>query len=264
MSINIPKIIHYCWFGQNKMSDIQLQCIATWKKFMPTYELKLWNETNTDMNHPFVKFAYEHKKWAFVSDYVRLKAIYDYGGIYLDTDMFLIQELDFCLEHQCFFGSEDKKLVSAGIIGAVKNHFFINECIKNYEFKVVEGWQLRLAIPRIITREIEKLSTESLVFADILNIKGIIIYPPEYFYPMPYVIDNAFDKNFLKYAKPNTVAIHLWDGSWVEYSEFQLIRRGNYKLGLKKMIKIIIKNKKVSFSYYKKILSCFIYSIKPD
>lgn len=84
----MPKVIQYCWFGNSPLSELAQECITSWKKYCPEYEIKEWNESNFDVNCcDFVKEAYEMKKWAFVSDYARLKIIYEQGGIYLDTDV---------------------------------------------------------------------------------------------------------------------------------------------------------------------------------
>ena len=85
----IPKIIHYCWFGGSTKPKLVKDCILSWKIFFPNYEIIEWNEKNSDLNEPFVKAAYNLKKWAFVSDYVRLTKVYEYGGLYLDTDMLI-------------------------------------------------------------------------------------------------------------------------------------------------------------------------------
>lgn len=92
----IPKIIHYCWFGKGKKNRLIKRCIRSWKKRMPDYEIICWNEDNFDYTSvPFVKEAYEQKKWAFVADYVRLYALFHYGGIYLDTDSEVYKSFDF-------------------------------------------------------------------------------------------------------------------------------------------------------------------------
>ena len=90
----IPKVIHYCWFGGKPIPNDVKKCINSWKKKCGDYEIKCWNESNFDVNaHPFTKAAYEAKAWAFVSDYARLKVVYDHGGIYLDTDVELLKKL---------------------------------------------------------------------------------------------------------------------------------------------------------------------------
>src|SRR5690554_2001513 len=105
--MSIPKTIHYCWFGNKKKPKIVEECIVSWHKVLSDYEIKEWNETNVDLNGTFVKFTYSKKKWAFVSDYVRLSVLYNHGGIYLDTDMLFLKPLDSFLENDLFFGAEE-------------------------------------------------------------------------------------------------------------------------------------------------------------
>lgn len=255
----VPKIIHYCWFGNAKYSDIQEMCFASWRKHLPDYKFVLWNESNSDMQHPFVKFAYENKKFAFVADYIRLKAVYDYGGIYLDTDMFLLKNFDALLNHNFFIGAQDSELVSAGIFGGVKEHDYIKECLRYYEDPNPKEWQLRLAIPRTLTRAFETYAnSDANNFDTIKEVKGLTVYSPEYFYPLPFDVNKPFQKDFLKYATNKTIAIHLWDGSWIEYDVFQLIRRRDYLKAVKK----INFSKKPDFHFFKKCISALIYSIK--
>ncbi|MDP5200685.1 glycosyltransferase [Flavobacterium sp. DG2-3] len=231
----IPKIIHYCWFGKNDFNDIQLKTINSWKNHLSDYEFILWNEENSDMNHPFVKFAYERKKYAFVADYVRLKAVYEFGGIYMDTDMFLIKKLDSLLNDTFFIGAENEQLISAGIFGGVKKSEYLLECFKYYENAQIEEWQMKFGIPRVLTRAFESYTgIENPIFKKIVEEKQIVVYPPEYFYPLPFDVNKPFQKDFLKYASEKTIGIHLWDGSWIEYDVFQLIRRKEYLNAVKK------------------------------
>ena len=91
----IPKVIHYCWFGGNSLPEEAKRCIESWKKYCPDYKIIEWNENNYDVNsNEYMKAAYKEKKWAFVSDYARIDVVYKYGGIYMDTDVELVKELD--------------------------------------------------------------------------------------------------------------------------------------------------------------------------
>ena len=131
------KIIHYCWFGPRPLSKLAKKCMKSWKEYLPDYEIKLWNEETFDFNqNAFVRQAYENKKWAFVADYARLKALSEFGGIYLDTDMEIIKDISHILESECFVGVEDSGLVNAAVIGAKRPHNeFIDKLIKQYEKK---------------------------------------------------------------------------------------------------------------------------------
>jgi len=257
----IPKKIHYCWFGKNPISPLGLRCIDTWRSKLPDYELILWNEDNTDLTHPFTQYAYSNQKWAFVSDYVRLKAIYDHGGIYLDTDMFMLKNLDELLDRDFFIGAERNDLISCGIIAATAGHSVIERALNYYNEHPLTEKYFRLAIPRVMTRAIEaQYKIQEASFDEVFEIERLTIYPPNYFYPLPYVKDRPFEKKFLDYAKEETYAIHLWEGSWVSYSEFQHIRRREYYKGFK----VIFKNfgaRSLSFPYIRKVLRSFKDSI---
>ena len=130
----IPKIIHYCWFGGKALSEDAKRYIESWHKFCPDYLIIEWNETNFNVSDvPYVKEAYDKKKWAFVSDYVRLYALKNYGGIYLDTDVEVIKSLNPLLKNRAFIGAESKYSVCTAVIGAEKNAKFIDELIRLYE-----------------------------------------------------------------------------------------------------------------------------------
>ena len=145
----IPKKIHYCWFGKNEMPDLAKRCIETWYKYLPDYEFKLWNEDNSPMEIPFVKEAYKNKMYAYVSDYVRFYALYKEGGIYLDVDMEVIKSFDPLLNNKMFFGAESKRHIGVSIIGAEKNHSFIEEFLEyleNLKFYKALPWILEMYI----------------------------------------------------------------------------------------------------------------------
>lgn len=127
----IPKKIHYCWFGKGKMPELALKCIESWRVNLPDYELKEWNENSFDINSNFyVKEAYESRKFAFVTDYVRLYALYTEGGIYMDTDVEVLKNLDPFLDLPAFSGFEDNVHIPTGIMAAEKG-------------SVWAGWQLK-------------------------------------------------------------------------------------------------------------------------
>ncbi|WP_313581020.1 glycosyltransferase [Chishuiella sp.] len=131
----IPKIIHYCWFGgKDKPSSFEY-CLATWRKYLPDYEIKEWNETNFNISESieFVKEAYNQKKWAFVSDYVRIYALLNNGGIYMDTDVEVKNNLDEFLIHNFFIGLEKEGFVSTALIGSIKNHSILLDMINYYQ-----------------------------------------------------------------------------------------------------------------------------------
>ena len=130
----IPKIIHYCWFGRNPLPESALKCIASWRKFLPDYEIREWNEDNFDVNIiPYTQQAYEAKKWGFVTDYARLETVYKYGGIYFDTDVELIKPIDDLLYNYAFFGFGNYGRVATGLgFGAIKAHGAIETLMNVY------------------------------------------------------------------------------------------------------------------------------------
>ena len=130
----IPKIIHYVWVGHNPKSKIIKECIATWKKNLPAYQFIEWNEDNFDMHeNKYIEQAYQAKKWAFVSDYIRARAIYEQGGIYLDTDVRVIDDLTPLLKDQAFIGFENKDYLSAE-----KKHPFMQDILDYYQDRSFE------------------------------------------------------------------------------------------------------------------------------
>ena len=122
----IPKTIHYCWFGRNPKPRLVEKCIKSWKKHCPGYEIIEWNENNFDVfTCPlYVRQAYEAKKWAFVSDVARIYALKEHGGIYFDTDIVMVQDIDDLLENDAFVGFENKDMPFTAVFGAKKKHPF--------------------------------------------------------------------------------------------------------------------------------------------
>lgn len=207
----IPKIIHYCWFGGNPLPNDVKQCINSWKNKCPDYEIKLWDETNFDVNvHPFTKAAYESKSWAFVSDYARLKIVYDNGGIYLDTDVELVKNLDELLEYKSYFGIQQSgHYCNTGLgFGAEKNNEFIKKMLNKYEnLEFLEEKKLELACPYLNT---EALMDYGYAYSDKeINIDGNLILPPKYLDP----IAPGDDLNDLRCV--DTISIHHYSASWM-------------------------------------------------
>lgn len=216
----IPKIIHYCWFGPKKMPRVIRKCIATWHDHMPDYEFCLWNEQNSPMEHPFVHSAYKAKKYAFVADYVRFWALYNYGGVYLDTDMYVLRNFDDLLNTRFFCAwelpstietTEDtpsrkdwKNTISCGALGACALRVEVKAILDEYDSMVFDAENLdSYIVPRIITPILVK------------HKEKITIYPYDYFYAHPF--SNRMEHNFIKYATNNTYAIHLWEMSWLPW-----------------------------------------------
>lgn len=225
----IPKIIHYCWFGGKEKPEIVKKCINSWKTMLPSYEIKEWNETNFDINkNSFTKEAYENNKFAFVSDYVRVYALYNYGGIYLDTDVEVFKPFDDLLHVDSFWGFEQGNYIATSTIGAARKNKLIKEFLDSYEGKhyVKEGGELnQLTNVAIVTEILEK---KGLVRdGNLQTLSGLgTFYPQSYFSPYDYI-------NCRKLITSETYTIHYYYKSWLPINERV---KSNLKIGLAKII----------------------------
>ena len=155
----IPKIIHYCWVGGKKNSLAEI-CLASWEKYCPGWRIKEWNEENIPVRlFPYLKEAYENKKFSNVSNFIRLYAIYNNGGIYMDTDVELIKNLDGFLSESCFFSFEPESSLSVNdaIMGAVKYHPFIKEMIEELVLRFNGLEESYLSGPALTTDLIKRI-----------------------------------------------------------------------------------------------------------
>lgn len=206
----IPKTIHYCWFGGNPKPKLVEKCIKSWKKYCPDYEIIEWNESNFDINCcDYVKEAYEAKKWAFVSDFARLKIVYDNGGIYLDTDVELISSLDKFLKYDSFFGFEDSEYIATGLgFGAIKNNPILEVMINDYfhlHFLKPDGTYNIVPCPKTNTKSLEKIGLVRNNSFQIINNNAF--FPSDFFNPIDF-------KTMKKKVTKNTVSIHWFNASW--------------------------------------------------
>ena len=183
----IPKIIHYCWFGRGPMPQLALDCIESWHKYMPDWEYKLWNEENFDVNcNPYVKEAYEARKFAFVSDYARLIALRDSGGLYMDVDFLVRKPFDDLLSYKAFAGFEGSKRhpVMMGVIASEPNGEWIKEQLALYEglHFIKEDGTLDL-LPNT-SRISDSMETKGFIPNGLeQDYKDLHIFPTDYFCP---------------------------------------------------------------------------------
>ena len=193
----IPKIIHYCWFRRNPIPAEYKRYIESWKKFLPDYEIKEWNEDNFDVNIiPFTKEAYEVKKYAYVSDYARLKILYDNGGVYFDTDVEVIRYPQELIEsYQAWFGFELAEYVNTGLgFGAIPHHPAVQAMVHKYD-----NLQTIVGCPQ--------LNTETLVERGLVcngkkqQVAEAIVLPIDYLCPLN-------DATGILNKSTNTVSIH--------------------------------------------------------
>jgi len=225
----IPKIIHYCWFGGKEYPELVNKCIASWKKVLFDYQFIKWHEDNFDIRcNDFVKEAYEKKKYAFVSDYARLFALYNFGGIYLDTDVEVLKSFDIFLINSGFLGFESKDSVATAVIGSVKNNNILKELLSFYDNKKfinLDGTLNTTTNVAIITRF---FSLSGLVLnGKKQKIRNFTFYPQEIFCP------NDLSVLFTKDPK-NSYTIHHFDESWREKrknKKFFIIRFRHFFVG---------------------------------
>ena len=205
----IPKIIHYCWFGGNPKPELVEKCIESWKKFCPDYKLVEWNENNFDINsNLYVKQAYDAKKFAFVSDYVRLYALYTLGGIYMDTDVMVLKPLDEYLHHLAFMGFESNKKIATCIIAAEIKNPLVEEFLREYaerEFINSNGNYDLTTNVESITKLLEGKGL--MLNGTAQEVGGMHFYTENIFSPN---LKRLNDKKYMK----DTATIHYFSGSW--------------------------------------------------
>lgn len=207
----IPKKIHYCWFGGNEKSKLTKKCINSWKKYCPDYEIIEWNESNFDVTkNDYLKFCYENKKWAFLSDLARLMIIYSEGGIYFDTDVEMIKNIDFLLEYKAFFGFENRKNIATGLgFGAIAHHSVVKTMIDQYEYlqRDKNKKYTLLKCPQLNTRALNEWGVQ--LNGEIQYLKNMIILPVEYMNPYD-------DSTGVLRKTENTITIHWYSKSWLD------------------------------------------------
>ena len=213
----IPKKIHYCWFGRNPKSKMAQKCIKSWKQYCPDYEIIEWNEDNYDLSQAplYVQQAYEARKWAFVTDYVRLQVVYENGGIYLDTDVELTKNLDDLLCYQAYFGFENGNNIATGLgFGAIQGCYIVKEIMEQYSdisFYKDDGSFDTTPCP---ARNTKVFMEHGLVQDDSRQMLdgSILILPTIYLCPYDFISTE------MKRSK-ETMSIHWYGASWQSIEE---------------------------------------------
>ena len=216
----IPKVVHYCWFGRGEIQKKKKKCIASWKTFLPDYEIKEWNEDNFDINsNQYIREAYESRKFAFVTDYVRLYAIYMEGGIYMDTDVEVLKTLNPFLHHHAFSGFETDGNVPTGMMAGEKGSVWAKELLDMYDnrkFIMADGSFDMTTNTTVITKYM--LGKGLVLNNRYQDFPGLCtMYPAEFFCPK----DHRTGK--IK-CTHNTVCIHHFAGTWLEHNFFLDLR----------------------------------------
>lgn len=217
--MSIPKILHYCWFGGKPKPPLAEKCIRSWRKFCPDFEIREWNESNFDLEQvpAYVRQAYEAGRWAFVTDYVRLRALTEVGGVYLDTDVEIVRPLEPFLKHEAFAGFEHLERVQTGVLACRKGFPLFQEFLAYYDtavFRRPDGSMDTTTNVEILTGICRK---KGLVFNDTFQVvDGLAVYPREVFCPVDY------DTMKLKKTR-KTVTIHWFSGSWQTQEDLRIL-----------------------------------------
>jgi hypothetical protein len=224
----IPRVIHYCWFGNTPLPASAERCLASWRRSCPDYEIRRWDEQTFDVARcTFCREAHAAGKWAFASDYARLRIIFEHGGVYLDTDVELLQSLDRLLAHSAFFGFQQDGTIATGLgFGAIPAHPLIGSLLQHYETVMFLGPDGRpVAIPcpardAAVFRQFGFRLDGSRQDRD-----GVVVLPADVMCPKSYESGRVR-------LTPRTVAIHHYDASWHNAAEAaDLAKRRRFAAG---------------------------------
>ena len=208
---SIPKIINYCWFGHQPMTPLAAKCLKSWEENLPDYKVVLWNEKSFDIQSSrYTRQAYQCRKYAFVSDYVRLYALYHVGGLYMDTDVEVLKNLDKFLDAAAFSGFEKAEFIPTGIIGAVPRHPWIKRLLAYYRNKpfIQRDGSMDLTPNVVFMTDIseQEFGLNRGNEFQILK-KDVAIYPNDYFCP------KIWETQEIRLT-PNSHCIHHFAASW--------------------------------------------------
>lgn len=206
----IPKILHACWFGGKPLPNDVISNLETWKRYNPDYEIKIWNEKNFNISeNSYAKEAYERKKFAFVTDYVRLRVLYEYGGIYMDTDVEVLKSFDNLLPLPAFSGFEGPNRIPTGTMGAEKHNKWIKLLLDYYDDKhfVLEDGNLDLTTNVKTITDITVANYPIILNNTKQSFDDFVMFPFDYLCAKD-LVDGVVRKT------KNTYTVHHFAGSW--------------------------------------------------
>lgn len=206
----VPKIIHYCWFGGSKHPKLMKKCIKSWKRVLPEYELRIWTEDSFDISKSvnYVQEAHQQKKYAFVSDYVRLYALYNYGGVYLDTDVEVLKDFSQLFKTETTFGFEDVGKISTAFIAVEPRAEWIKELLDMYahrNFILPDGRNDQTTNVEFISKYLAEKKID--MQEDRVEEEHLTIYPIDFFSPKSWASGKYEITN-------NTYTVHYFAGTW--------------------------------------------------
>lgn len=221
----IPRVIHYCWFGGGELPAAARRCLASWAACCPDYEVRRWDETNFDVGRcRFAREAHAAGRWAFVSDYARLRIVHDHGGIYLDTDVELVRPLDALLRHAAFFGFQQDGTIATGLgFGAEAGHRFVAMLLEGYEAGGYLGPDGRPDATPCPVRDAAAFARLGVrLDGSYQEIDGVAILPADHLCPKSYESGRV-------HRTARTLAIHHFEASWHgDLERADLARRRRY------------------------------------
>lgn len=205
----IPKKIHYCWFGRGEKPKLAQKCIASWRNYMPDYEIIEWNEDNFDVNrNAYTQMCYDQKKYAFLTDYLRLVIVEEQGGIYFDTDVEAVRSFDDLLVHPAFAGFENDTHIATGLgFGAEPHNPVIQQMLKEYD-QLLDGQHGTIGCPILNTEALLKFGLK--LNGEKQELTDAVVFPEDYFNPR-----NSITGELKKTA--NTYSIHWYCASWMPW-----------------------------------------------
>ena len=221
----IPKIIHYCWFGGAEIPGEYAGYISEWQQLHPEWEIKRWDESNIPNNFEYLKSALAGEFFANMSNFTRLYALKEFGGIYLDVDFKLLKPLDTLLNNACFFGFEEGDenkttfWVNNAVCGAEKGHDFIQACFEELVASFNGTEQANLSSPHLTTNLLVKKRNLQKYGQQLLG--DITLFAKEVFYPIPWNLAKQV-KNYTEHLHANTIAVHMWGRTW--FSKEMMLR----------------------------------------
>lgn len=224
----IPKIIHYCWLSGEPYPPLVKQCIESWHKHLPDYEFILWDTHRIDIHsNKWLKEAFDNKKYAFAADYIRCYALYNFGGIYLDSDVEVLKNFDIFLNSKSFIGYDSTGAIEAAIVGAEPNCQWLGLALQHYAnrpFVKQDGRFDMQPIPRLFNTVLHKCYRFNDTPDQLQKLSDVTLYPYDYFSPKNYQTKKVNKTH-------NTHSIHHFDGAWIDDS---------YKIKLKKLLHTIL------------------------
>jgi mannosyltransferase OCH1-like enzyme len=213
----IPRIIHYCWLGGHAPSEQMLRCIETWRVHHPAFQIRRWDESNLP-DDPFIDRALQSGHWSRASNAVRLHALYEHGGIYLDTDVEVLRSFEPLRQFRCFLGFQYvpdgtsykpfEMCVASGVMGARPKHPVVRQMLEEIPRSIEGPAAFEILGPQMATAVLIRAGLRAYSEKGV-TIGDVTIFPRETFYP--YFYKESFHPGVIG---PNTFSIHHWAKRW--------------------------------------------------